>query len=138
MQVTGNSSKALKANFGKSNAVRELALKELQLKTDPRNFLSVTFNKALAHRPGYTQYNYDSPWIYPIRLIDKKKEAEDAQRAIDSAGYYTPAIKIKKAFGYRVEPYGEVPDFIWYQKTFADYSMGKAVPLSRVDDETFP
>ena len=108
-------------------------------------FLQISFNKRLAHRTGYRQYNFDSLWIYPIRMINKKKEAEEMSMLADSYSPYNNMHnqamlqrEIDNTFGYRVEPHGEVPDFQWYRKTFANYSTGVSTPRSRVSDESLP
>ena len=103
-----------------------------------RIFLQVKFNEDIADRPGYTQYNYDSPWLFPIRLIDKKREAaintaHSGPGLIASEHLYQTAYQkaIDETFGYRVEAYGEVPDFAWYQETFSnDYSNGQDLSAS--------
>ena len=87
-------------------------------------FLSITFNDALAARPGYTQYNYDSPWNYPIEIIDfKAKQLQQLDKlALDAKTKNVLREKVEQEeLGYgigRHKKFGEIPDFSWYDKTF--------------------
>ena len=123
---------------------RELMLGEKQSnEASPALFLSITFTEALANRVGYRQYNYDSSWIFPIKLIDKKKEmAKDA--VLDAGlstypgggGFHEQMMRqrmVDATHGYRVEANGKVPDYKWYRDTFNEYSTGRHVAKSADD-----
>ena len=141
MDATAKGPHTLRAMIG--DPERWLALKERALDTQTRErkvFLAITFTEALANRVGYRQYNYDSPWIFPIKLIDKKKEM--ARDAVLDAGLSTyPGMggfheqmmrqrMIDATHGYRVEANGKVPDYKWYRDTFNEYSTGTHVAKS--------
>lgn len=87
-------------------------------------FLHITFTKALAGIPGYTQYNYDTPWIYPIEIIDLKERQRELVRVWGnrgaSAGEIERSVSMVNAYELRRHPKGEIPDFTWYNNTF-DY-----------------
>ena len=110
-------------------------------KIEHPRFLSVAFTQALAAKPGYSQYNYNSPWIFPIRFINRRKQAE-RDAAFAAAATAHPGVmalqdhmrrqrEIDATYGYRVETDGKVPDFAWYQETFSnDYSNGQDLSAS--------
>lgn len=138
--VADNGQSKLKASF---NSEEWLALRKRVLDSQSRNrktFLKVAFNKKLANRTGYNQYNYDSTWTFPISMIDKQKEARKADAMLAASDPYgmAPIYSAQDTSGYRVEQNGEVPDFAWYRETFSDYRSGRPAELSRVDDESFP
>jgi hypothetical protein len=93
--------------------------KDKELKT----FLHITFNTALANTDGYKQYNFDSPWTYPIEIIDRKAEMK---KMLEAGGRgelsdYQIEQQVKMVSGYvlkRHEKVGEIPNFYWYSKTF--------------------
>ena len=131
MGVTGDGERKLKAKVEgfKPEEFRELALKRKKDKSAPRLFLSITFLKI--SKTGYKQYNYDSPWIFPIRVIDRKEEVRKKHGNSRDVREYQRLVD--NTSGYRVEAHGEVPDFVWYQQSFNGYSTG-VIP-DRTPDE---
>lgn len=101
--------------------------------------MSVAFPKdgsPLATKTGYKQYNYNSPWIVPIQIIDKKAEAEEladlaaTSAAMDFGGagaFYSEELSksAKNVSGYRIKVSKKAPDFMWYQKNFTNYATGE-------------
>jgi hypothetical protein len=59
-------------------------------------FVKITFNRNLASRPMYAHYNFDDPWIFPVKM--------------DTAG------QIERPVG----AYGEVPWFDWFSRAMAN------------------
>ena len=91
--------------------------KEIQIMT----FLHITFTKALAGIPGYTQYNYDTPWIYPIEIVDLKERQRELVRVWGNrgAGEIERAVSMVSGYELRRHPdCGEIPDHEWYSTTF--------------------
>jgi predicted ester cyclase len=81
-------------------------------------------------------YNTDKNWIYLIELINRQAEAEDSyektmERARSEGAYLITDDMIEKGKqqirdkvqGYRIQRYsqfGEIPNFDFYIKSFAD------------------
>ncbi len=59
-------------------------------------FAKITFNKNLASRPMYAHYNFDDPWIFPIKM-DTEGQIERPKGA-----------------------YGEVPWFDWFSRVMSN------------------
>jgi hypothetical protein len=83
----------------------------------------VTFNTALSGLTGYTQYNFDTPWTYPIEIVDRKAEMRKMLEAGGRGDLTANEIEqqVNLVSGYelkRHQKFGEVPDFKWYNKNF--------------------
>ena len=86
--------------------------KKVMSKKNPVLFLRVTFNTVLNETTGYTQYNFNSPWL--IRVSIKKNKP----KFLELAGF---SIE-------RHGKHGEIPDFAWYNSVF-DYKYPRADDL---------
>jgi hypothetical protein len=96
-------------------------------------FLSVTLKQ---YGEATLVYNTEKNWIYPIELINRQTEAEDSyektmERARSEGAYLITDDMIEKGKqqigdkvqGYRIQRYsqfGEIPNFDFYIKSFAD------------------
>lgn len=110
----------------KANNFKESVLATSGKKTP--TFLAITFNDSLSGTQGYTQYNFDSPWTYPIEFIDKKIVVEQALRRERELDNYQIAREVALVNGYVIRRHpdnGELPDFGWYNKTFDFKYPGK-------------
>lgn len=126
----------------KANIINWRSLKKWLLDRDlpeKRTFLHIAFtNKNLATKTGYKQYNYESPWVFPIRLICKQAEAYRTAAMVGAASYYGAPPIVPDVPGYRIETGEKVPDFKWYRKAFPnDYGTGEATAKPTKKKEGF-
>ena len=95
------------------------------------SFLSITFKNVLADKLGYKQYNYDSPWIYPIEVIDRKAALEKKLRNSPGMEWQEIEQAVAQVKGYelrRHHKHGEIPDFGWYTLKFkSQYQFDKEI-----------
>ena len=95
-----------------------------------KTFLALTFNQALANTVGYKQYNFDSPWTYPIEIVDRQAEMKKMLEAGGGGELSDDEIEqqVKMVSGYelrRHSKFGEIPNFGWYNETFSYNYPGK-------------
>ena len=94
--------------------------KKVMSKKNPLLFLRVTFNTVLSETTGYTQYNFNSPWL--IRVSIKKNKP----KFLELAGF---SIE-------RHGKHGEIPNFKWYRKNFKNlYPYNRELPKSDSTDD---
>ena len=139
--ITSSGAKQIKAVIGDldPDQFKNVVLKRRSSNLDPKHFLSVTFLKKddplsrLPKKTGYTQYNYDSPWILPITIRSKQEiEADKVERSF--AAKTSPDLRYKlnqyvnKVAGYRIQASNKAPDFKWYRDNFPNYSSGQNLP----------
>ena len=86
-------------------------------------FLVSTVNNGIRSQAGYAHYNYDSPWIYRVKIEKKTWDR----------GYGEEATKEPRG-GYQIfrhGKHGEIPDFKWYKKNFKKlYPYNRKLPRS--------
>lgn len=145
MSISRNGPRKFMTEIDNKKSARELVVRKKQDDSKPRNFLSVGFNNVLGGKIGYKQYSYDSPWIFPVRLVNKQEEAFTqaayANAAFGIGGsvvYRNDMEKAQKVSGFRFELDENVPDFQWYRKSFLDYKTDAPAARTRVSDESYP
>ena len=99
--------------------------KQKLLASSSKLFLAVSFIDKFLSTTGYKQYDFKTPWIFPIRLVNKREEAQETAARVAASGAYGNIPSVDKVNGYRVETDRTVPDFVWYQKNFDGYSTDK-------------
>jgi hypothetical protein len=98
--------------------------KKVIKKKNPVVFLAVTFNSKLGKTTGYTQYNFNSPWLFRVDVKQRQEPEwvshgiEESYVMVDRPGYVIA----------RHGKHGEIPDFAWYNSTF-DYQYPRADDL---------
>jgi len=78
----------------------------LKGKKDLDLFLEIEFNNKLSAIEGYKQYNFNSSWFIPVKLINHK--IVNGRYGVKNGGY--AIIRHPKT--------GEVPDFEWREAIF--------------------
>jgi hypothetical protein len=121
MQVSEKGPGVLEARLsaGDKRAVAEKITKSSD-KQDVTTFLHITFNQALLGITGYKQYNFDTPWIYPIEIIGVKERQRKVlnEHHLNSQHAGHQEVLMNGYLLWRHRKCGEIPNFFWNNKTY--------------------
>jgi predicted MPP superfamily phosphohydrolase len=119
MQVSEKGAGVLAARLAAGDK-RVIAEKLASTKKPVRKFLHITFNQALSGIVGYKQYNFDSPWIYPVEIIGVKERQRKVlkENHLNSQHAGHQEVLMNGYLLWRHRDCGEIPDFTWYNDTF--------------------
>jgi hypothetical protein len=97
-------------------------LKEIAITKTKLTFLSIKFNPI--NKEGFEQYNYESPWIYRVQMIDHRK-LENIPTPLHYTPGQIPGVKANfKAIEIKTHKDAEIPDFRTYIDNFPEDYAG--------------